>query len=109
MALSSRRSSSQPIDWAQKFADAQKQLQEPPPGWLTIDQWAVRIGRNPNTAGKLLAQAIQANAARRELCRPRHNGNLGRVQAHYWVNGVSDEIARGEGKNKRGGGSGSVK
>lgn len=102
MVFSSRRSSSRPTDWAQLFADAQRQTQEPPPGWLTVDQWATRIGRNSNTAGRRLAEAIEAKVARREMFKPKKGGGCVRVQAHYWVNGVSDEIARGVSKNKRG-------
>jgi hypothetical protein len=75
-------------------------MQEAPPGWLTVAEWAQRIGRQWNTAGRRLNAAKRAGIARSQMFKARDGGNLGRSQAHWWIDGVSDEIARGAGKNK---------
>ena len=103
MAASSPRSNSRHTDWAQLFSDAQAQTKEAEAGWLTVPEWAERIGRHTNTAGRRLNEAKRAGKARCQLFKPREGANLGRVQPHWWVDGVSDEIARGAPKNKGGG------
>jgi hypothetical protein len=98
-----RRSSSRPTDWAARFVEAQHELDHAPPGWLTIDEWAARIGRMHWTAAKLLRRAEADGCARFKMYRPKAGRNISRPQAHWWLDGVSDEIARGEGKKKGGG------
>ena len=68
-----------------------------------MEQWAHRIGRKHNAARVRLNEAKRAGIARSQLFKDRDGGNLGRSQAHWWVDGVSDEIAQGAGKKKGGG------
>jgi len=103
MDASSLQSSSRRIDWAARFVEAQQELGHPPLGWLTTDEWAARIGRMHWTAAKLLRRAEADGCARFKMFRPKAGRNISRPQAHWWVDGVSDEIARGGGKKKGGG------
>lgn len=77
---------------------------QPPPGWLTTNEWAHRISRMSWCTRTLLMQAKADGGAECRMYRRKDGGNLKRPTPHWWVNGVSDEIARGVGKNKRGGG-----
>jgi len=93
-----------PTDWARRFVEAQAEGQEPPPGWLTAEQWAIRIGRMPRSARERLRHAEADGCAKRKMFRDSGPGAVTRSKVHWWVNGVSDEIARGGVKNKPGGG-----
>jgi len=55
------------------------------------------------TAAKLLRRAEADGCARFKMFRPKEGRNINRPQAHWWVDGVSEEIARGAVKNKGGG------
>jgi len=80
-------------DWAHRFEEAQTQKQFAPPGWLTVQDWADRIGKNFTTAARLLKRAKADGCARFEIYKPTKGRNLNRTQAHWWVDGVSDKIA----------------
>jgi hypothetical protein len=100
MAALSRQPISKRTDWAKRFAEAHTQKQFAPPGWLTVQEWAERIGNNFTTAGRLLRNAQAEGCARSELFKPRKGQNLNRTQAHWWVNDVSDKIAEDQKRDK---------
>jgi hypothetical protein len=93
-AVSSRQPISKRTDWVKRFAEALTQKEFAPPGWLTIQQWADRIGNNFTTAARLLKKAKADGCARSQLFKPRNGENLNRTQSHWWVDGVSDKIAK---------------
>lgn len=52
------------------------------------------------TAAKLLRRAEADGCARFKMFRPKAGRNINRPQAHWWLDGVSDQIARSAGKKE---------
>lgn len=87
-------------NWASKFQELQNLSGRAEPGWLTVNEWAVRIGRGRSTTSRLLKAAAIDNQARFRLYRPRSHDALARPLPHWWINGVSEKIASKESKGK---------
>jgi hypothetical protein len=73
-----------------------------PPGWLTIDQWAERMGYSHSRTATILRTARLSGSATRKTFRVEREKFAKTTREFWWVRGASEKIA-GMPVSKRGG------